>query len=676
MHFPYEYPEFSEYPEFKNFLDQYIYIKRYVVLCEMLFNIYNKINLVLPPIIPVDIQASLIALTGEELDKMIIDYIEKRIDTSVRKCIITNLGLAKTEETGKMNIQFKFENNSEPFDLTKSLTNSNLRETISEIENALAFQSDEVKKLVKTDKDEVNLYRYIFNNKERPNKCLTINHNVTSLLLKKLPIEIVYKIDNNNKSIGAIIIDSLDIETLKIFKKKKIDFSKINGMKKYLKEKIEKHKKIFSEFDKVPKELTKRICNEFIKNNKFGNNIVKNADVIMKMLLGIIEQQFNFWNNDKNSVLDISKIKNVEGNDIELSKINSASDYYEEVVRLINGIKDFKSDYLLGSIDLGTYIDVWKQLKNFNNSIHLKSKITLLEKEYYKKICDFISIYFDESEEFYGTNSVLREVIKIIIHILRYTLCASMFYVIVRLLIQYVSSNNADTNAINMVKQLIFKQENNNGEFKQLTTIIKNISEEIDKLTKEIIKLREENGKINEKIEKKRIKLVGNTENPEIKSLLLETDKNEREIESLNEQLKEKEKILEKEKEKLQENTLGFGKDIFKSKKTENLLIYMINVMPRRIVKRTLNIYKDEDDTDKGKKVNDVYQEIIKILTHLQDIKIEETSDLIKNIETYIIPYFKSLNEIFVKEMKNFVDNYFTYMLSEQKLCEMNEIMK
>ena len=673
-----KFSEFSEYPEFKNFLDQYIYIERYFVLCAMLNSIYNKINPKSPqsPIIPKDMQASLIALTGEELDKMIIDYIEKRIDSSVRKCIIKNLGLTMAEETEKMNIQFKFENNPEPFDLTKSLTESNLKDTISKIENALAFQSDEVKKLVKTDKDEVKLYRYIFNNKERPNKCLTINHNITSLLLKKLPIEIVYKIDNNNKSIGAIIIDSLDIETLKIFNKKKIDFSKINGMREYLKEKIEKHKKIFSEFNKVPKELTKRICNEFIKNNKFGNNIVKNADVIMKMLLGIIEQQFIFWNNDKTYILDISKIENVtEENKLELTKINSASDYYEAFVRLINGIEDFKSYYLKESIDLGTYIDKWKQLEKIDKSIHL-DKTTLLEKEYYKKICEYISIYFDESEEFYGTNSVLREVIKIIIHILRYTLCASMFYVIVRLLIQYVSSNNVDTNAIDMVKQLIFKQEDNNGQFKQLTTIIKNISNEIDILTKEMIKLQEENKRIVEKIEKKHIKHKEETSNPEIGNLTEERNKNEREIKSLEERIAGKKAALEGKKKNLQENTLGFGKDIFKSKKTENLLIYMINVMPRRIVKRTLNIYKDEDDIDKGKKVNDVYQEIIKILTHLQDIKIEETSDLIKNIENYIIPYFKSLNEIFVKEMKNFVDNYFTYMLSEQKLCEMNEIIK
>jgi len=81
---------------------------------------------------------------------------------------------------------------------------------------------------------------------------------------------------------------------------------------------------------------------------------------------------------------------------------------------------------------------------------------------------------------------------------------------------------------------------------------------------------------------------------------------------------------------------------------------YMKGDFPKNCVKVILDIEKE-------KKYESLFD---KIMDELEDMKLIDKNILMKFKDEYF-PYFQSLIELMVKEMKGFTDNYMMYILNE-----------
>jgi hypothetical protein len=98
------------------------------------------------------------------------------------------------------------------------------------------------------------------------------------------------------------------------------------------------------------------------------------------------------------------------------------------------------------------------------------------------------------------------------------------------------------------------------------------------------------------------------------------------------------------------------------SERGSRLMNHIFNVMPIKIVKIILQIYEGinegEDDIDRTLTLESLFEEISKILAANTSVDIASDSSLIKNLKQYIYPYCIDYLEMFVKDMKNVMDNY------------------
>lgn len=114
---------------------------------------------------------------------------------------------------------------------------------------------------------------------------------------------------------------------------------------------------------------------------------------------------------------------------------------------------------------------------------------------------------------------------------------------------------------------------------------------------------------------------------------------------------------------------------LYNNKPESELLKYIFNLLPLRLIKITLNIYDTENDPDKIYNIDSLYEEIINILLSNKVIQITNDSSLIENIKNYLIPYFKDYNTLFINESYNLVNGYFGYILSESKLLNIISLL-
>lgn len=99
---------------------------------------------------------------------------------------------------------------------------------------------------------------------------------------------------------------------------------------------------------------------------------------------------------------------------------------------------------------------------------------------------------------------------------------------------------------------------------------------------------------------------------------------------------------------------------------------YIFRVLPQKLVKKTLNIYKNEDDYDDLDKddatsIDDLYNNILNIIISNTTIVIDNNSPLILNIKEKTILRHKEYNGIAIEKMFLLMNNYLFYLYDQCK---------
>ena len=104
---------------------------------------------------------------------------------------------------------------------------------------------------------------------------------------------------------------------------------------------------------------------------------------------------------------------------------------------------------------------------------------------------------------------------------------------------------------------------------------------------------------------------------------------------------------------------------------------YIFEIIPKKILKVSLQIYENEDDEDKNTNLINIFDFINKLLESNIEISIKSDSKIIKTLNTYVYPYFKEYLDINIKMMKKITDGYFSMIISlEPKLEIFDMIIK
>ena len=111
--------------------------------------------------------------------------------------------------------------------------------------------------------------------------------------------------------------------------------------------------------------------------------------------------------------------------------------------------------------------------------------------------------------------------------------------------------------------------------------------------------------------------------------------------------------------------------DTFVDNATLKLAEYIIGHMPRKIVKHILEIKSsDFDDLSEIKSVTDLFKPIIDIISSNTIIDTSQNTTLIKNIETYIFPFYEEMFKLTTMRLKALSDNYCRQMMNEYRYIE------
>jgi hypothetical protein len=105
---------------------------------------------------------------------------------------------------------------------------------------------------------------------------------------------------------------------------------------------------------------------------------------------------------------------------------------------------------------------------------------------------------------------------------------------------------------------------------------------------------------------------------------------------------------------------------------------YILDILPLKVIKYVLKIYSGNNDPEKKiTSIDELFNPIKTIIMNNTIVPMNESSNLIKNLDEYIYPYFKDNIEIFVIESKNIIDNYFKNIMTEyNKIKILNLIVK
>ena len=112
--------------------------------------------------------------------------------------------------------------------------------------------------------------------------------------------------------------------------------------------------------------------------------------------------------------------------------------------------------------------------------------------------------------------------------------------------------------------------------------------------------------------------------------------------------------------------------------KTSDLMEYILDKLPLKVVKYVLKIYNGSNDPDKKiTSLDELFNPIKTIIMNNTIVPMNESSNLIKNLDEFIYPFFKDNIELFVIESKNIIDNYFKNIMTEyNKIKILNLIIK
>jgi hypothetical protein len=102
---------------------------------------------------------------------------------------------------------------------------------------------------------------------------------------------------------------------------------------------------------------------------------------------------------------------------------------------------------------------------------------------------------------------------------------------------------------------------------------------------------------------------------------------------------------------------------------------YIFEDIPKRCVKRVLEIYENDTDQDKQIDLLELLKGIINKLTTQSYIIIQTDSDIIKKLLNNIFPYFVEYITINAKMMKQITDGYFSILANIIKNIEIHKLL-
>ncbi len=107
------------------------------------------------------------------------------------------------------------------------------------------------------------------------------------------------------------------------------------------------------------------------------------------------------------------------------------------------------------------------------------------------------------------------------------------------------------------------------------------------------------------------------------------------------------------------------------NKNGQNVVLYVLDELPTKLIKKNLNIYEYEDDPAKKDKNNtNIYLKEI-----LEYMKGEISDELIAEINKDVIEYYSIIINTVLPEMKIYCDNYYKYIKHEAKLIKITELI-
>ena len=91
---------------------------------------------------------------------------------------------------------------------------------------------------------------------------------------------------------------------------------------------------------------------------------------------------------------------------------------------------------------------------------------------------------------------------------------------------------------------------------------------------------------------------------------------------------------------------------------------YIMDTLIEKVIKINLNLYEDTYDKDNMEDINNVFLKINKILESNVVIKLNDSSQVIKELKEKIYPYFKDYLEVNLKVIKKFIDGYMSSLIN------------
>lgn len=389
--------------------------------------------------------------------------------------------------------------------------------------------------------------------------------------------------------------------------------------------------------DTIQKNYEQTLLKKIELVNKQIENIEKNMSEIKKKK-GNLEENVNVRRYEINDFIN-GAIENFLGTD-KHAKIISPDKLYSNIFTEIVNSKFSKKN---GHEDYELYNSLWKRNIDVNPSdsimtIHIllvKLQAILIKelsyiknndkdtqkdilsrsmndfniiKELYDDIFKFIIHNMENSPEVYGkVNIFLKDVIDIIIHIVKHVIFSNFYHLILRSLAEYIKSISP--------KKII--------EFVEDDTHLRNLFDQ------EIKKEKDDESLIMYNSKEKYGKYI---------ALLINSF--------------------------VQYNKNG-------TNKYPLLKNYIIDDLPKISVKYILDIYENDYDPDKTyNSLDSMFEKIFDIIKQNPVMSIEDDSSIITNLKDYVIPFYKDLLNEVVPKMKQLIHNYNRYILNESRYIE------
>lgn len=111
-----------------------------------------------------------------------------------------------------------------------------------------------------------------------------------------------------------------------------------------------------------------------------------------------------------------------------------------------------------------------------------------------------------------------------------------------------------------------------------------------------------------------------------------------------------------------------------KKNKGAKLKDYIVEELPLKTTKYVLELYAGDDEAEdedmKITSIDEIFDEITTLLKKNPVLALTSESSLIKNLEEYVLPYYKDVAEQLIKGMKNIIDNYNRFIMNESKYID------